>query len=197
MKTVSISGSLRENVGKKDTKSLRNQKRVPCVLYGGKEQIHFSVAEKDFKDIVYTPEVCFVNIKISEKEVNSIVQDMQFHPVTDNILHADFLELIPERKIIMKIPVKITGVAPGVLKGGKLSFKFKKIKIKALPDHMPDFITIDISKLDIGNSVKVCDLTYDNLEFLDPSNTVVVGVIVTRASATTVDATQAEGAKQA
>ncbi len=180
MKTVSISGSTRENVGKKDAKQLRKIGRVPCVLYGGNEQIHFSVEEKDFKDIIYTPEVCFVDININDNVYSSIVQEAQFHPVNDNILHVDFLELSKDKAIVMSIPVKLTGVAPGVLKGGKLTKKLRKLKIKAKPEFMPDFVNVDISSLDIGNSVKVNDISIENLEFLDSKNNVVVGVYVTR-----------------
>lgn len=182
MKTVSISGSTRENVGKKDAKFLRNNGRVPCVLYGGKEQIHFSVEEKDFKDIIYTPEVCFINININNNVYKTIVQESQFHPVTEKMLHVDFIELVSHKPITMKIPVKLTGVAPGVLKGGKLATKLKKLKIKSLPEFMPDFINVNISQLDIGNNIKVNDISIDNLELLDPKNTVVVGVYVTRAA---------------
>ena len=182
MKTVSISGSTRENVGKKDAKLLRNNGRVPCVLYGGKEQIHFSVEEKDFKNIIYTPEVCFVNININSNDYRAIVQEAQFHPVTERMLHVDFVELVPQKLITMKIPVKLIGVAPGVLKGGKIATKLKKLKIKASPEFMPDFVNVDISTLDIGNNVKVNDIKIENLELLDPKNTVVVGVYVTRAA---------------
>jgi large subunit ribosomal protein L25 len=180
MKTVSMSGSLRANVGKKDAKAHRKEGNVPCVLYGGKEQVHFSVSEKSFKDVIFTPEICFIELKLDGKEYKAILQDVQYHPVTDKILHADMLELIPGKTIIMGVPVKIIGVAPGVLKGGRLIQKMRKIKIKALPEDMPDYIDISIDNLEINDSVKVSDVVRDKLTFLDPRNTIVVGVRVTR-----------------
>lgn len=181
MKTVSMSGSLRANVGKKDAKAIRRAAGVPCVLYGGKEQLHFSVNEKSFKDVIFTPEACFINLNLDGKEYRAILQDVQYHPVTDNILHVDLLELSDTREITMMIPLKIFGTAPGILRGGKLLQKVRKLKIKAFPQNMPDVINIDISKLDINDSVKIMDLQRDNLTFLDPKNSIVVGVRVTRA----------------
>jgi large subunit ribosomal protein L25 len=180
MKTVSMSGSLRGNVGKKDAKAARKEGLVPCVLYGGKEQIHFSVSEKSFLNVVFTPEICFINLEIGGKEYRAILQDIQYHPVTDKILHADMLELIPGREIIMGVPVKVVGVAPGVLRGGRLIQKMRKVRMKGLPENMPDDITISIDNLDINDSVKVSDLHRDNLAMLDPKNAVVLGVRVTR-----------------
>jgi large subunit ribosomal protein L25 len=180
MKTVSMSGSLRGNVGKKDAKAVRKEGMVPCVLYGGKEQTHFSVTERSFQHVVFTPEICFINLNIDGKEHQAILQDIQYHPVTDKILHADMLELVPGKQIIMGVPIKLTGVSPGVLKGGKLIQKMRKIKVKALPEHMPDSITISIEKLEINDSVKTVDLQRENLTLLDPINAVVVGVRVTR-----------------
>lgn len=180
MKTVSLSGSLRANVGKKDAKANRRDGNIPCVLYGGKEQFHFSLPEKSFLDVIFTPEICFINLNIEGKEFQAILQDVQYHPVTDKILHADMLELNPEKPIIMGVPVKTIGVAPGVLRGGKLIQKMRKLKIIALPKHMPDDITIDISKLDINDSIKVSNIERDNLTFLDPRNAMVIAVQVTR-----------------
>jgi large subunit ribosomal protein L25 len=180
MKTVSMSGSLRGNVGKKDAKAVRKEGLVPCVLYGGTEQVHFAVPVRSFQDVVFTPEVCFLNLSIGGKEYQAILQDIQYHPVTDEILHADMLELIPGKQIVMGVPVKVYGVAPGVLRGGKLIQKLRKVKIKSLPEHMPEAIMISIDKLDINDSVKVVDLQRDNISLLDPPNTVVVGVRVTR-----------------
>lgn len=181
MKTVSMSGSLRANVGKKDAKATRRANCVPCVLYGGKEQIHFSVPDTSFKDVIFTPEACFIALNIEGKEHQAILQDVQYHPVTDNIMHVDMLELSDTREITMAIPIKVTGVAPGVLSGGKLIQKLRKLKIKSLPQHMPDVINIDISKLKINDSVKISDLATEHLTFLDPRSSVVVGVRVTRA----------------
>lgn len=185
-----MSGSLRANVGKKDAKAIRRAAGVPCVMYGGKEQLHFSVEETSFKDVIFTPEACFISLNLNGTEYRAILQDVQYHPVSDRILHVDMLELNDAREITMMIPIKITGTAPGVLRGGKLVQKVRKLKIKSLPQHMPDMITIDISNLDINDSVKVVDLHRDNLTLLDPKNSVVVGVRVTRA----VEEKAAEGA---
>jgi len=180
MKSVSISGSPRVNVGKKDAKATRNQNLVPCVFYGGKEQIYFTTPEDNFKNIVYTPEICTVKLEINSKEYNAILQDIQFHPVTDKILHVDFLEIFDNKAITMNVPIKVTGTAPGIIKGGKLLMKVKKLKIRALPKSMPDNITIDISKLDIGDSVRVSGVTVKDATILDSPNNIVITVRVTR-----------------
>jgi large subunit ribosomal protein L25 len=149
-------------------------------LYGGKEQIHFSVHEKSFKNVIFTPEACFIQLNIDGKEHRAILQEVQYHPTTDKILHVDMLELVEGKEITMAIPIKISGVAPGILRGGRLIQKLRKLKIKALPEHMPDDITVDIGALDINDSVKTSDLLRDHLTFLDPKSAVVVGVRVTR-----------------
>ncbi len=175
-----MSGSLRTNVGKKDAKAIRKDGNVPCVLYGGKEQLQFFVSNKSFKDVIFTPEICYLHLNIEGKEFKAIMKDVQYHPTTDEILHVDMLELVDGKPIVMGVPIKITGVAPGVLRGGKLIQKVRKLKIKALPEHMPDIINIDISKLDIGDTIKVSNLLQENLSFLDSRNAMVVSVQVTR-----------------
>lgn len=181
MKVVSLSGSLRENVGKKDAKKVRNQGLVPCVIYGGKEQIHFSTDAKNFQKIVFTPEVCFVKIDIDGKQFDAILQDIQYHPVTDIVYHADFMEINNDKPIVMNIPIKISGTAPGVLKGGKMVQKFRKLKIKALPEKMPETINISINELEIGQAVKVADVASENYQILDNKNNTIVTINVTRA----------------
>ncbi|MBK6965691.1 MAG: 50S ribosomal protein L25 [Bacteroidales bacterium] len=180
MKTVSMSGSLRGNVGKKDAKAQRKEGKVPCVIYGGKEQIHFSADVTAFKPILYTPASNLVNINIDGKEYLTILQDVQSHPVSDNILHADFLELSAEKPVIIPVPIRVTGTSPGVLLGGKLIKKLRKLKIKALIEHLPDEIEVSISNLDINQSVKVADLKLKNIEFLDIPTAVIVTVLSTR-----------------
>lgn len=180
MKSVSISGSPRVNVGKKDAKAIRGQKMVPCVLYGGKEQFFFTTSEDSFKNIVYTPEICTVNIKIDGKEFAAILQDIQFHPVTDKIIHADFLEIFENKPITMHVPIKTSGTAPGIIKGGKLLMKMKKLKIKALTKHMPDHVTLDISKLDIGDSIRVSEIDAKDMTILDSPSNIVIAVRITR-----------------
>lgn len=191
MKQVSISGSLRENVGKKDAKLNRKAGKVPCVLYGGKEQIHFAVEETAFKNIIYTNEVCTVNVNIGDKSVNTILQEAQYHPVTDVILHADFLEIFPDKFVIISIPIRVAGVSPGILKGGRLVQKMRKLKVKALPANLPDFITIDISNLEIGDSVKVVDVKLPDVYLLETPNSLILSVKTTRV---VVEETPAAGA---
>jgi len=182
MKTVSMSGSLRENVGKKDAKKLRREGFVPSVIYGGKEQIHLAIPVADFRHLVFSPDIAFVEIDVDGKVYRAILQDIQYHPVTDNILHADFLELVDGKPIIMGVPVKTVGVAPGILAGGKLIIKIRKMKVKALPEKMPETISIDISGLEIGGGVKVKDVELEDATALDAPNAIVVAVRVTRAA---------------
>ncbi len=182
MKTVSISGSLRENVGKKDAKEKRKEGLIPCVLYGGKEQVLFYTNELNFRDLVYTPDSSLIKVEINGKSYDAILQDIQFHPVTDKILHADFLEISDDKPVKIDVPVKLEGDAPGLLQGGKLHLLIRKLRVKALPKDLPDFITVDISSLDIGDSVKVSSLEFENLEFLNPPTAVVVIIKTTRAS---------------
>ncbi len=180
MKSVSISGSPRANVGKTDATALRNAKRVPCVLYGGKEQVHFSVLEADFKDLIYTPSVSTVDLDVEGKKFKAILQEAQFHTVKDNLLHVDFLEIIAGKPVTMSIPVKTTGTSPGVRNGGKLNKKLKTLRVKGLVEKMPDTIDIAIDKLEIGDGVRVSDLKIDGLTFLNAENVTVVNVQVTR-----------------
>lgn len=163
MKRVSISGSLRENVGKKDAKAARRNGNVVCVLYGGKEQKHFTVPEVKFDKLIYTPDVFIVDVELEGTVYPTIIQDLQFHPVTDKTLHADFLEIIDGKPITVSLPVKITGVAPGVMKGGILNRKLRNIAVRGLVQDMPDYIVVDISALQIGDTIKIKDLKLDNL----------------------------------
>jgi len=194
MKTVSLSGSLRENVGKKDAKKHRKAGFIPCVMYGGKEQFHFVANDKIFRKYLFTPEVYIFNIEINGKTTPSIIQDIQYHPVTDNILHIDFLEILPEKPVVIGVPIKIEGTAPGVLKGGKLIYKMRKLKIRSLMAYLPDYIMISIDPLDIGDSIKVKDLKRDNIAFLDAPNNIIVGV---RTARTVVEEAPVEGAAAA
>ena len=180
MKQVSLSGSLRGNVGKKDAKAMRVAGKVPCVIYGGKEQLHFSVDETAFKPILFTPNSYLINVKIGEKEYMTVLQDMQSHPVSDRILHADFLELTPGKPVTISVPIRITGVSPGVLGGGKLVKKMRKLKIKALIEHLPDDIEVSISKLKLNQAIKVSNMKLKNVEFLDVKSSLVVSVITAR-----------------
>jgi large subunit ribosomal protein L25 len=180
MKTVSLSGSLRGSVGKKDAKLQRRAGKIPCVLYGGPEQIHFVADEKSFSKILFTPEVNLIRITIDGKEYDTIYQEIQFHPVTDKLLHVDFLQVLPDKPVTIAIPVKSEGVSPGVLKGGRLEKKMRKVKIRALIKDLPDFIMVDISPMDIGDSARVGDLKIPNVTFLDAPNNVIIGVRTAR-----------------
>jgi large subunit ribosomal protein L25 len=180
MKTVSLSGSPRENVGKKDAKKHRKGGLVPCVMYGGKEQLYFTTDEKAFKKFYFTPEVYIVALNVDGKVHHTVVQDVQYHPVTDRILHIDFLEVLPEKPITISIPVKSEGTPVGVLKGGKFITKMRKLKIRALAKDLPDHITINTSHLDIGASFKVGDVKLENVKFLDPPTNIIVGVRTAR-----------------
>ena len=184
MKSITINGSKRESVGKVATKALRNAGRVPCVLYGGGEPLHFSAPELDFSKLVYTPNAHTVEIILEDgSKIAAIMQDIQFHPLTDRILHVDFYQLFDDKEVSMNIPVKIEGAAPGVLNsGGVLSRNKRKLRVKALPANLPDYIIADISKLELGNKLYTSDLQSDNYIFLHPDNTVVCQVRTSRAS---------------
>ncbi len=184
MKSIKVQGSERESVGKKATKALRNAGKVPCVIYGGDKPIHFSADEIAFKDLVYTPAAHTVSVDFGGKVgiVRAIMQDIQFHPVTDNILHIDFYELFDDREVTMNIPVRLQGNAPGVRNGGRLLFRKRKLAIRAYPDKLPDFFDIDISGLFIGDNITVESLLNDDFEILHPETTVVVQVKEMRAA---------------
>jgi len=182
MKTVSLSGSLRENVGKKDAKKSRKEGKIPCVMYGGEKQIHFALPELAVDKVIFTPEIFAFNITINDKEYQAIMQDIQYHPVTDKVLHIDFLEVTKGKEVVVGLPVKFTGVAPGIIKGGKLQVKFRKLRAKGDINNMPEYIELDVSKLDIGNSIKVRDIKLDNLQLIEIPNAVVVQVKISRGS---------------
>ena len=179
-----MSGSLRENVGKKDAKALRREDRVPCVMYGNGEQKLFSVAQTDFNRVLFNPEPCFIHVNSDGTEHKTMLKDIDFHPVTDIVYHADFYEMADDKPIVMSIPVHTCGTSKGVMKGGKLVYKQKRLNIKALPAHMPSEIMIDITNLDINNRVKVQDIAAENYCILNGSTSDVVVINSTRASAT-------------
>ena len=181
MKTISISGSLRQSVGKRDAKELRYEGKVPCVLYGGKEQLHFSVFEADLKHLVYTPDVYFVDLNVDGKKVQAIMQDIQFHPLTDLIIHVDFLQLFEDKEVTMLVPVKFTGYSPGVKLGGKLIQKIKKLKVKGFPKDILDAIEVSIDTLEIGKNIRVSEISLTNLEILDSKSNSIVSVETSRA----------------
>ena len=180
MKTVSLSGSLRGNVGKKDAKSHRREGNVPCVMYGGKEQVHFVANEKELMKVMHTPVVTLFNLTVNGKSYQTIVQDVQYHPVTDRLLHVDFKEIIAEKMVTIGVPIRVTGTSPGVLRGGKLVKKMRKLTIKALVQHLPDEVVVSIDTLDIGQTLKVSDMTLENVAFLDAPSSVIVSIRTAR-----------------
>ena len=181
MKSITIKGSERESVGKKATKALRNAGKVPCVIYGGEKPLHFAAEELSFKDLVYTPNAHTVVVDLEGgKKYDAVMQDIQFHPVTDSILHVDFYQLFKDKEVTMDIPVRLLGNSPGVRNGGRLLFRKRKLAIKALPDNLPDFFDVDISKLKIGGNISVSTLLKDEFTILHPENTVVVQVKAAR-----------------
>ncbi len=184
MKSITINGSQRESVGKSSTKALRNAGKVPCVVYGGEKPVHFSADEISFSKLVYTPDAHTVIISLDgEEEISGIIQDIQFHPVSEKILHIDFFQLFENKEITMTIPVKFSGNAPGVRLEGGLLFKNKrKLFVKALPKNLPDFISVDISNLHLNDKVTIQDLLNDNYSFVHPENMVVCQVKMSRAS---------------
>ena len=183
MKSITINGSKRESVGKKATKSLRNAEMVPCVLYGEKEPIHFAAKELDFSKLIYTPNAHTVVIKTEDGTFDAVLQDIQFHPVSDKILHIDFYQLNEGKDISINIPVVVEGAAPGVLNsGGTLILNKRKLRVRALPKNLPDVIVADISKLELGNKLYTAELASDDYSFLHPDNTVVCQVKTSRAS---------------
>ena len=182
MKSLAISVIEREKVGKSNTRSLRNQGNVPCVLYGGEKQVCFYAHENDFRNLVNTPDVYVVELDISGKKTRAIMKDIQFHPVTDRILHIDFLEVFEDKEITISIPVILNGLSIGVRNGGNLMFRRRKIITRGLIENMPDAIELDIEHLKIGQFIYIKDLDQDGCEFLAPDNSVVVGVKTARAA---------------
>ena len=180
MKSITIKGSKRESVGKVATKALRNDGMVPCVIYGGDKPIHFSAEEKAFKNLVYTPNVYTASIDVDGQKIPAILQDIQFHPVSDRILHVDFYQLFDDKEITMNIPVKLVGKSKGVAIGGALRHNLRKMRVKALPANLPDFIEADITELEIGNKLYVTELKNDKYSILHPDNTVVAQVRMSR-----------------
>jgi len=181
MKSIAISGSPRENVGKRDAKELRYQGLVPAVLYGGPTQTHFAVSAADLRAVVYTPVVHFIDIDVAGVKSQAIIKDMQFHPLTEQIIHVDFLLLDEKKPITIEIPVKLTGTSPGVKVGGKLVQKLRKLRVKALPKDHLDNIEVSISELEVGKSVRVGDIKVGNLVITNAAEDTVVSVTTSRA----------------
>ena len=184
MKTVSLSGSPRANVGKVDAAALRAQGLVPCVIYGAGEQIHFSADARHFKDIIYTPDTNLVDVTVNGKTYKTILQEAQFHRLTDNLIHADFLQVTESKPVVVKLPVKAVGQAEGVKAGGKLNIKLRKLKVRGLISKLPESINLNVEGLGIGKAIAAGDISIDGITILHPKNISVISVDTTRAAAT-------------
>lgn len=194
MKTIEIKGSFRTELGKKSSKEIRKSGNVPCVIYGKEKNIHFYAHENGFKNLVYTPSAHLVKLSIEDKVYNAVLKDMQFHPVKDNILHADFIEIHDNKPVVINIPIKVSGDSAGVLAGGKLSIKRRSLKVKGLANDLPEVLPIDITNLKIHEGIKVGELSYDKIELLDPKKSMVLTIATSRVAQKTDEEVLAETA---
>jgi len=174
MKTIEIKGSFRTELGKKSSKQLRKIGNVPCVIYGKEKNIHFHAHELAFKNLIYTPEAHLVDLNIENQVHKAVIKDVQYHPVSDKILHADFIEVFENKPVTISIPIKVSGDSVGVIAGGKLTIKKRSLKVKGLPTDLPEFLPIDITNLKIHESVKVGDISFDKIELLDQKKLMVL-----------------------
>ncbi|HYV92006.1 MAG TPA: 50S ribosomal protein L25/general stress protein Ctc [Chitinophagales bacterium] len=180
MKAITIEGTPRNDVGKKNTQSLRKQGQIPCSIYGGTENINFYAPINSFKELVYTPEFYTAQISVEGKQFNCVMQDIQFHPISDEVLHIDFREMHPEKKIVLELPVKLEGIAPGVKEGGRIYQRMKKMKVRLLPKDLIEHITVKIDHLGLGKSVRVDEVKMEGIEFLNAPHIPVVSVLIPR-----------------
>lgn len=197
MKEISLKGSVRTETGKKFAKQLRKEERVPAIVYGGKDNIMITLVEKDLKSIIYTPDVHIVNLSTDKSEVKCIVKDMQFHPVTDRVLHVDFLQIHDDKKLTIALPVKLVGSAEGAKQGGQLSLISRKIRVSGFPKDLPEVLEIDVTNLSLGKSRLVSDLSPDKFDIVEPKSTVIASVKLTRAARGAAADTQTESTEEA
>ena len=182
MKTFELSGTIRTDLGKKASKAIRATESIPCVLYGGKENINFTVTQSAVSKLIYTPNIYAVKLTIDGKTYNAVLKDAQYHPVSDNILHLDFLEVFEDKPIIFSVPVKTEGLAAGVRAGGKLSLVLRKLKVKAVYTNIPEVLVVNVEKLELGKTIKAGDLSFEGLQIVNNKDNVVVAVQLTRAA---------------
>ena len=182
MKTIQISAEQRTELGKKNTRDLRKMDHVPCVMYGGAEVIHFHAHENDFRHIVYTPSAYIVELKIGDKVHKAVMQELQFHPVTDKLNHIDFVEVFDDKPVTVELPIRLTGAAIGIKNGGKSRQRRRVLKVRGLIANLPDALDIDITDVEIGDVIKIGDLSYENLEILDPARSMIFAVVSSRVS---------------
>ncbi|MDD4489860.1 MAG: 50S ribosomal protein L25/general stress protein Ctc [Paludibacter sp.] len=182
MKTFELKGKVREELGKKASKATRAEDSVPCVLYGKGKNVHFTATSSDLRKLIYTPEVFIVDLDVDAKKSKAIMKDIQFHPVTDKVIHIDFLEVNDKKPIVIEIPVKLSGLAEGVKAGGKLTLQMRKLKVKGIYNDFPEAIEIDVTNLGLGKTIQVGGIKLDKLEILNAKNAVVAQVKLTRAA---------------
>jgi ribosomal protein L25, Ctc-form len=182
MKNIELKGALRSDLGKKGAKDIRRNELTPCNLYGNGGNVNFTVVEKDLKDILYTPNAYIINLTIDGKSEMAVIREVQFHPVTDEVLHIDFYRVTEDKPVVIEVPVKLNGSSEGVKQGGKLSLTTRKIKVSALVKDLPDTLDIDISTLGLGKTIMVGELEFPNVTILNPKSTVVCAVKMTRAA---------------
>ncbi len=197
MKVLELAGNKRVDTGKKSTKKLRVEGLVPCVIYGQGENLHFSILAKELRSLIYTPNVYLLAITIDGKVYDAVLKDIQYHPVADNILHIDFYQISGDKKVIIDVPVILEGFAIGVKSGGKLIAALRKLKVQALKENLPDTLTVNVEELELGKTIKVRDLSFDNVELLDAGNSVVAAVRLTRAAKGELDGESEEGVEGA
>jgi len=182
MNTFQLTGSPRESIGKKAAKAYRKQDLIPCVLYGGEGTVHFTVTKDSVRKLIYTPEVLIVDLTVEGKNSKAIIKELQFHPVSDEILHIDFLQIVDNKPVVIEIPVALEGLAEGVRAGGKLSQELRKLKVKGVYTNFPEKLVINVENLGLGKVIQVGDLTFENLEILNAKDNVVAAVKLTRAA---------------
>jgi large subunit ribosomal protein L25 len=190
MKTLDLKGTIRTETGKKATKRVRREEKIPCILYGINQPIHFEADAKEYGHLVYTPQVYLANLELEGSVHQAVVKDIQFHPVSDKILHIDFVEVAADKPITVKIPVQLEGFAKGVQQGGKLVLQMRKLALKGLVSEIPAHLIVDVTNLEVGQSLKVRDLSFKGLELLDSKNSVVATIKITRAAKAAADAAQ-------
>tara|TARA_B110000046_G_C12904421_1_gene360038 strand:+ start:310 stop:945 length:636 start_codon:yes stop_codon:yes gene_type:complete len=196
MKTIEINGHLREALGSKSAKELRREGHVPCVVYGGGENVHFHADERELNKLVYTPDVFLINLKLGDKKVQVVLREAQYHPVSDKTLHMDFIEVVSGKAVALKLPVALTGNSVGVKNGGVLRRNAKALYVKGIVDTLPDTISIDITKMKIGSTIKVGDVSIPGVEMLEAANRVIVAVKTSRKAIADEEAEEAEGAAE-
>ena len=197
MKTIEINGSFRKELGKKSSKELRKANNVPCVIYGGKENIHFYTHENNFKNLIYTADAHLVNLKIEGQEYYAVLKEIQFHPVSDRIIHIDFTEVAPNKPVTVHIPIRVTGDSVGIKAGGKLRIRRRSLLVRGFANEIPEFLPIDITEVKIHQSIKVGDLSFDKIELLDPKKSMVLAVATSRVAQKTPEELEAETAAAA